>query len=93
MPNKTSDARTQLVQDILSYLAAHPQSEDSVEGIVEWWLLRHYVTQTRAAVRAALCELVTRRLVLERIGGDGRVTFRLNSRQRALALKLARVTR
>jgi len=73
--------RAALAREILAYLGAHPGSEDSVEGIVEWWLLQHYVTKTRAAVRAALTQLVRRGLVLERARADGRATYRLNPRK------------
>jgi Fe2+ or Zn2+ uptake regulation protein len=89
---KTSGTRLGIGQEILSYLAEHPRSEDSVEGIVEWWLLHHYVAKTRNAVRAALTQLVERRLVLERAGTDGKITFRLNPRKRALAIRLAHGT-
>ena len=83
------DDRSVLGREILAYLAEHPGSEDSLEGIVEWWLLQHYVTRTRAAVRSALTQLVRRRFVLERAGADGRLTYRLNPRNRRLALQWA----
>ena len=92
MTEKTSGMRLGLGREILSYLAEHPRSEDSIEGIVEWWLLHHYVAKTRAAVRDTLTQLVGRGLVLERGGTDGKITFRLNPRKRSLAIKLAHGT-
>ena len=89
MTASSSDSRAAVGREILAYLAAHPGSQDSLEGIVEWWLLHHYVTKTRAAVRGALTQLVARGFVLERAGADGRSTYRLNPRKRTQALKVA----
>lgn len=38
---------------ILNYLRDHPDAEDTVEGISQWW-----VGETRAVVEKALCILV-----------------------------------
>jgi len=83
--HRIPETRADLCREILSYLADHPRSEDSLEGISEWWLLQHYVTKTRAAVRGALTDLVRHKWVLERVGADGRTTYRLNPRRRSLA--------
>src|SRR5437667_12585644 len=64
--------------EILAYLSEKPGAQDTLEGIVEWWLLeqriRHLVTETKAALR----ELVVERLVLARHSSDGRTHYRLN---------------
>jgi hypothetical protein len=68
----------QSAREILAYLSAHPGGQDTLEGIVEWWLLeqtiRHLLTETRAALR----ELVADRLVLTRQGSEGRTYYRVN---------------
>ena len=72
-----------IAQEILAYLARHPEAQDTMEGIVEWWLLEQEIRRTTALVKAALAELVSRKLVLERRGKDGRVHYRIDRRQAA----------
>lgn len=89
---RTSQTHAELCQDILSYLVDHPRSEDSIEGIVEWWLLHRYVARTRATVQRALTQLVGRGVLLERAGNEGRCTYCLNPRKRILARRIGAST-
>jgi hypothetical protein len=72
---------SQLAYDILAYLVEHPMAQDTIEGIVEWWLLTQEVEKRTVAVKAALAELVTQGFVLERQGREGRVYYHLNERK------------
>ena len=74
--------------EILSYLTANPQAQDTLEGIVEWWLLEQEILRRKAQVSAALSELVERRLVLEQSAPDGRPRYRINRRKTAAIRKL-----
>jgi hypothetical protein len=67
-----------IVHEILTYLAEHPDSNDTLEGIVEWWLLERKIEYAVAKVKEALTELVTKGLVLENKGGDTRTHYRIN---------------
>jgi len=69
---------SQIGYDILAYLCDHPEAQDTLEGIVEWWLLEQKIKRRTAEVRAVLAELVARGLVLERCGGDSRIQYRIN---------------
>ena len=62
--------------EILEYLARHPQAQDTVEGIAEWWILEQRVHASSAEVRAALDRLVARGLVSAQSSQDGRVFYR-----------------
>ena len=73
----------EIAQEILAYLAEHPGAQDTLEGIVQWWLLEQEIQRRTAQVRAALAELVARELVLERQGKDGRTHYRINRRRSA----------
>jgi len=73
---------SQLADDILAYLVEHPMAQDTVEGIVEWWLLKQEVEKQTVAVKAALAELVRQGFVLERQGREGRVYYHLNHRKK-----------
>ena len=70
-----------LFREILECFALHGERQDTVEGIAEWWLLQNRIEWAVAEVKAALNELVSQRLVLERLGADGRAYYRLNRRR------------
>jgi predicted transcriptional regulator len=80
-----NSASAQIEYDILSYLLEHPMAGDTVEGIVEWWLLKQEVQRQTATVKKALQELVQKEFVLEAREKDGRLHYRLNPRMRTEA--------
>jgi len=57
--------RSQIKQEILAYLEVHPESRDTLEGIVEWWLLRLKIEFATKRVEEALNELVAEGLVIK----------------------------
>lgn len=66
---------------ILGYLIENPNAQDTLEGIVEWWLLDRYTRWNAARVRKALEELVIAGLVLERRGKGSRVYYKINPKK------------
>jgi hypothetical protein len=70
-----------LGNEILDYLSKHPEAEDSLEGIVEWWLVEQGITRPATEVRAALDQLVARKQISARQGPDGRTHYRACRRQ------------
>ena len=57
---------------IIQYLAEHPKASDTLEGIAEWWIMRHHVRVEVDMLAKALLQL-TEKGVLEVIGkGDSR---------------------
>ena len=62
--------KDEIQREILAHLAAHPHSEDTLEGIVEWWLLERTIERGLRDVEGALESLVEAGL-LERRGGAG----------------------
>jgi hypothetical protein len=70
--------RSQISYQILAYLADHPQAQDTVEGIVEWWLLEQRIKQATSQVKTALEQLISKDLVVARKDKTGRVYFRVN---------------
>jgi hypothetical protein len=71
--------KAQTSKEILAYLAEHPNSQDTLEGIAEWWLLERQVVQRVGEVKEALDELVAGGLLIERAGADARSRYRVNS--------------
>jgi hypothetical protein len=74
-----STPTTPLFYEVLAYLFNHSEAQDTVEGIVEWWLLAQRITHQRTKVKAALADMVALGLVLERKGPDGRLHYRINT--------------
>lgn len=60
---------------ILAYLHANPEAQDTLEGIVEWWLLERRIKNQTAKVNEALDFLVAGGLISARTGKDGRTHY------------------
>ena len=71
---------TLIAQDILSYLLTHTAAEDTVEGIVEWWLLEEKIKRRTKEVQRVLDEMVNKRLIVARESKDLKVHYRINKR-------------
>jgi hypothetical protein len=70
-----------LSSEILSYLIEHKDAQDTLEGIAEWWLLEQSIKIRTSEVKAALEDLVNKKLVLEHKGKDSRTHYRINRRK------------
>lgn len=70
-----------IVQDILSYLLTHTAAEDTVEGIVEWWLLEERIKHRIKEVQSVLDELVSQSLILAHESEDSKIRYRINKRK------------
>ena len=75
---KSTVRKSRIVREILSYLTEHTDAQDTLEGIVEWWLLEQKIKRHTAQVKDALTELVIQGLVLEQKGKDARIHYRMN---------------
>jgi hypothetical protein len=56
---------SQTAYEILSYLVEYTRAQDTLDGIIEWWLLERSVKYQIAKVQDALDALVKDGLVLE----------------------------
>ncbi len=72
---------SQISERILSYLSDHPDAQDTLEGIVEWWLLEQDIKHRTAATERALAELTSRGLILKRLRNS--VTYYMLNRRLA----------
>jgi len=62
--------RSSVFYEILAYLADHPQAQDTVKGIVEWWLLEQRIKRAKTQVKAVLAQLVGEELMFARTGAE-----------------------
>ena len=67
-----------IADEILAYLVKHPEAQDTLEGITEWWLLEQRIRSAVAEVDGALHNLVADDLLLSRQCADGRTYYGLN---------------
>ena len=68
----SSPDEEEMTQAILGYLAEHPHAMDTLEGIAEWWLMRHHI-RVSVAMLARVLQRLTDSGVLEELGsGDHR---------------------
>jgi len=74
----TIERKSQIGYQILAYLAAHPDAQDTLEGIVEWWLLERTIEFETARVKEALSELSSKGFILEEKGADSQIRYRIN---------------
>lgn len=70
--------KSQISHEILAYLVEHPEARDTLEGILEWWLLERKIKRQKDQVKKALTELIARGLVLEHKGGNSQTQYSIN---------------
>lgn len=70
--------QSKITRDVLAYLVDHRDAQDTLEGIVEWWLVEQKIKQQTAAVREVLTNLVGKDYLLELKGVDSRTRYRIN---------------
>jgi hypothetical protein len=83
-----NEEEVNIAYEILKYLIDNPNAQDTLEGIVQWWLPEGTVKRQAVAVREALSVLAADHLVLAREGKDSRIRYKINGRRRAKILSL-----
>lgn len=73
---------SQIGEQILRYLVKNPEAGDTIEGIVEWWLLEQRIENQLAETRRELERLISLDFVQEIEGPGGRIHYRLNQSRR-----------
>jgi hypothetical protein len=66
--NMTSHSRPEkqdVELQILTYLYDNPDAQDTLEGIVQWWLLERDIRRQYTLVRQALSDLINKDFVIE----------------------------
>jgi methyl-accepting chemotaxis protein len=66
----------------LGYLVENPDAQDTLEGIVEWWLLDRKIQRGITQVKETLEKMIADGLIIERKGSDARVRYVINENRR-----------
>ena len=77
----SEEKRAQIAQAILNYLLEHPDAQDTLAGIAEWWLPDEKTKTGLAVVKSVLDQLVAQGLVIERQVKDLQTHYRINSQR------------
>jgi hypothetical protein len=74
-----NERHEQISELIVSYLGKHPEAQDTLEGIANWWLTFERIELSTNAVADALQSLMQQGIVTLRVSGDGTTLYRLNT--------------
>jgi hypothetical protein len=70
--------KAQITQDVLSYLFENAAAQDTLEGIVEWWMFEQKIKRQTAEVKEVLDELAAQEIIIEHTARDSRTHYRVN---------------
>jgi hypothetical protein len=68
--------------EILDYLARHPDAQDTIDGILQWWILNSSLRLWAPKISEVVAQLVDEGCLEERRAGDGQLFYRLAARHR-----------
>lgn len=71
----------QVAHEILAYLLRNPAAKDTLEGIVNWWLLEQDIQRNVALVKRTVEELTVRGFLLAKHGNDSKTYYSVNPDQ------------
>jgi hypothetical protein len=67
----------EIARAILDYLKRNPEAQDTLEGIVQWWLPEQQNKPRTAIIKEALDKLVVAGLIAEHRGKDAQISYRV----------------
>ncbi len=80
--NNSSNLQKELYRQILYYLSAHPDSKDTVEGILKWWLPSHPIEWDKEQLQEALNAFVARGWLVKRMLRTSQELYSMNQNAR-----------
>ena len=72
-----NDKKVKVAYEILRYLIKNPGAQDTLEGIVDWWLLGRNTKYQKLMVQKALDMMVEDGLVIAKQGTDSQTIYKL----------------
>jgi hypothetical protein len=64
--------------EILDYLARQPGSQDTIDGILHWWVIDTYVRKCAPKLAETVAQLVERGFLEEKPSSDGKMFYRVS---------------
>jgi hypothetical protein len=87
-PEQKNETKEELAKEILRYLIDHPNAQDTLKGVVTWWLLERTIKHQTALVKEVLDKLVIDGLVIAQHGSDSQTLYKINRRRRRKIISL-----
>jgi hypothetical protein len=87
-PDQMKERKEELAEEILRYLIDHPNAQDTLKGIVTWWLSERRIKHRTALVEEVLDALVADGLIIAQEGSDSQILFKLNRHRRRKIISL-----
>jgi len=64
--------------EILDYLARHPEAQDTLDGILHWWVLDSCVKRWAPKIAVTVAKLVEQGSLQQKRAADGKVFYRVS---------------
>jgi hypothetical protein len=64
--------------EILDYLARHPEAQDTIDGILHWWVLDAYIRNWAPKIAKTVAQLVEQGFLEQSQSADGKVFYRVS---------------
>jgi hypothetical protein len=64
--------------EILEYLARHPDAQDTIDGILHWWVLDSCIRSWAPKITEAVGQLVEQGFLEQKSSGGGHVFYRVS---------------
>lgn len=65
--------------EILDYLARHPDAQDTIDGILHWWVLDSCIRKWSPTIAETVAQLVAQGFLEEKPSAAGDVFYRVSS--------------
>ncbi len=66
-------------RNVLEYLLKNPEARDTLEGIIEWWILEREIRLRTEQIKEAIQILVEKGFVLQHETADTRIHYTINT--------------
>jgi hypothetical protein len=64
--------------EILDYLARQPGAQDTIDGILHWWVLDAYVRKWTPKIAKTVAQLVEQGFLQQKRSSDGKIFYRIS---------------
>jgi hypothetical protein len=65
--------------EILDYLARHPDAQDTIDGILHWWVLDAHIRKWAPKIAETVAQLVQQGFLEQKRSAEGNVFYRASS--------------
>ena len=66
--------------EILDYLARQPGAQDTIDGILHWWVLDAYVRKWTPKIAKTVAQLVEQGFLEQKLSADGKIFYHVSPR-------------